>query len=215
MGRSTRFFLFALTIAATACGGDAIAPRSDATAEQAELKITTRRRTATSADITVDSKGGTFFLGVHAVYFPRKSICALNSSYGPTEWDKPCTAATRPVDFHVEIVSKSGRQWLEFTPAVRFVPTTDPQQYVRLWMWAGFLPSDVTDDKLQILWSPEIGVKGIDESLADPTQRTVVNRSTGMVSRRIKHFSAYNVNDRAMCEATDTECATDAALAQQ
>lgn len=205
MGRSSRSFVFALTIAATACGGDAIAPSPEA-AEKAKLQIITRRRTATSADITVDSKGGTFILGAHSVRFPRNSICALNSSYGPTEWDKPCTPATEPVNFHIEIVNQDGRSWLDFTPAVRFVPTTDSRSYVTLTMWTGLQGTSVTEDDLQILWSPTIGVAGIDESLTDPSLRTHYNRWNGMVSRRVKHFSAYNVQDSVMCETTDASC---------
>lgn len=215
MGRSTRFLAFALTIAATACGGDAIAPRPDAAPDKAKLKITTRRRTATTADITVDARGGTFVLGQHAIHFPRKSICALNSSYGPSEWDKPCTPATQPVDFHVEIVKQDGREWMQFTPEVRFVPTTNPRQYVMLFMWTAWQGSDISEDDLQILWSPAIGIQGIDESLTDPTLRTKLYARSGLLTRRLKHFSAYNVNDRAMaCETTDTECVISTALDQ-
>jgi hypothetical protein len=44
---------------------------------------------------------------------------------------------------------------------------------------------------LNILWSPAIGVPGIDESLEDPSLRTYV--LGGYAYRRIKHFSGYNV----------------------
>jgi hypothetical protein len=46
---------------------------------------------------------------------------------------------------------------------------------------------------LSILWSPAIGVPGIDESLEDPSLRTYVSPWSGYAYRRIKHFSGYNV----------------------
>ncbi len=191
-----RSLSFALVLAAVVgCSGDALAPRADKTAGGPSLKVRTLRSTATTADIVVEPSGGFFWLGRHAVRFPKRSICALNSSYGPTEWDKPCTPAQGPVNFHVEVVSLNGREWLDFTPAVRFVPTTRANDYVTLFMRVDNLTNDVSEADLQILWSPAIGVPGIDESVADPTQRTFINLGAGILHRRIKHFSAYSVTD--------------------
>lgn len=213
MVRFARSCIVALTVAAmTACGGDALSPRGDATSERASARIITRSRTATSADITVDSKGGSFSLGQHSIKFPKNSICSLSSSYGASEWDEPCTPASEPIDFHVEIVSQDGRQWLDFTPAVRFVPTTNPKRYVTLTMRTYRLPDSATDDELQILWSPAVGVAGVDESLDDPSMRTMINRRAGTMSRRVKHFSGYNVSDRSGCDPTDVTCVKDAVL---
>jgi hypothetical protein len=210
MVRFSRSCIAAFTVVATAaCGNDALSPRSDAPSRSANARITTRNRTATSADITVDSHGGAFILGQHSIRFPRKSICALDSSYGPTEWDKPCTPASEPITFHVEIVIQDGRQWLDFTPAVRFVPTNDPNRYVWLGMQTTAF-STLSDDDLQILWSPAVGVAGVDESLSDPTLRTIVNQRSGWMVRRIKHFSGYNVSDRSACVPTDAECVKEA-----
>jgi len=203
MIRFSRSCIIALTVAATAaCGSDSIAPRADATSERASLKIITRNRTATSATITVTPSGGTFALGKHSIKFPKRSICALNSSYGTTEWDKPCDPASGPVTFQVQIVSLNGREWLDFTPSVRFVPTTSPKEYVTLFMRTDNLPNDLSEDDLQILWSPAIGIPGIDESIDDPTVRTKINRGAGMLQRRIKHFSGYNVGDGVICESS-------------
>lgn len=215
MNRYSRSCIIALAVASTAaCGSDSLGPRADATPETASLRIITRHRTATSADITVDSKGGKFNLGQHSIRFPKNSICSLTSSYGPAEWDKPCTPATEPVTFHVEIVIQDGRQWLDFTPAVRFVPTTNPKQYVTLAMSTFRQSDEVSEDDLQILWSPAIGVPGVDESIDDPTLRTTVNRRSGKMSRRVKHFSGFSVSDGVACEPTDTSCVKDVALGQ-
>ena len=47
---------------------------------------------------------------------------------------------------------------------------------------------------LNILWSPALGVEGIDESHTDATLRTFVNRQQGVAYRRLKHFSAYQIS---------------------
>lgn len=196
MPRFIRTLSLALSAAAAVgCNGDVVAPRADAVSATPHLKVKTLQQDATSAVITVNPAGGTFSLGKHSIRFPKHSICALNSSYGPTEWDKPCQLAQGPVTFHVQIVSLDGRQWLDFTPAVRFVPTTRVSNYVMLSMRVGNVSNDLSDDEMQILWSPAIGVPGIDESISDPTLRTKINWGTGMMQRRIKHFSGYSVHD--------------------
>jgi hypothetical protein len=206
MKLTTRYLSLALSAAAVVgCASDTTAPRKDAAADGLSLKVRTLRASATSADISVSPSGGTFALGKHAIRFPKRSICELTSSYGPTEWDKPCEPAQGPVNFHVEIVTVDGREWLHFTPAVRFVPTTRPSEYVTLFMRFDATQKSLSEADLQILWSPAVGVPGVDESLADSTLRTRVNYGAGMVQRRIKHFSAYVVRD-GLCLITDTMC---------
>ena len=196
MSRSIRTLSLAISVAAVVgCNGDAVAPRLDAGTAGPNLKVKTWRKNGTSADITVNPAGGFFTLGKHSIRFPKHSICALNSSYGPTEWDKPCHPALGPVSFHVEIVSLDGREWLDFTPAVRFVPTTRVSDYVMLYMRVDNISNDLTEDDMQILWSPAIGVPGIDESVTDSTLRTKINWGAGVLQRRIKHFSGYSVHD--------------------
>jgi hypothetical protein len=51
-----------------------------------------------------------------------------------------------------------------------------------------------------ILWSPAIGIPGIDESLTDWTQRTQWSSQYNGVYRRIKHFSGYNVHQGLAAE---------------
>ena len=149
-----------------------------------------------SAVVIVEPSGGVFTLGKHVIYFPENSICdpAL-SSYGPTEWDKPCTPITEPITIHAELRELNDRSWIDFTPALRFVPSTDERGWVTL-----FMRIDAADKKAYtgrkapaILWSPAIGVPGIDESLTDKTLKTKWDRHLGGVYRRIKHFSGYNV----------------------
>ena len=147
-----------------------------------------------SADVYVTPSGGTFRLHQHAIYFPANSICdPETSSYGPTEWDKPCRALRRPIRIRAELREQDGRSWVDFTPSLRFVPSRDKRDWVLL-----FMDTDVGRDGVDrippILWSPAIGVPGIDESITDPTLRTRWDRQNDGVYRRIKHFSGYNVH---------------------
>ena len=45
---------------------------------------------------------------------------------------------------------------------------------------------------------------GIDESLTDPTLKTYALRSYGMLYRRVKHFSGYQVSAGVADILTDT-----------
>ena len=197
------FGLATVLVAALACS-DATAPRRSV-ADEVSFQVKTHRRTATTADITVMPSGGTFALGRHSIRFPKRAICELSSSYGVTEWDKPCQPAQGPVNFHVEILNANGRDFLNFTPNARFVPATRPSDYVMLFMRVDNI-KDVSEDDLQILWSPTYGIPGIDESLSDSTLRTRVNYGAGMLQRRIKHFTTYVIRD-GDCQITDPTCA--------
>ena len=148
----------------------------------------------TSADFMVTPAGGRFVLGVHAIEFPRRSICDPGKSgYGADVWDAPCEPVKGVVHVHAEIHEEEGWHWVEFTPHLRFVPTTDPDNYVRLFMRTDAAQSPEAEALLRILWSPNAGVAGIDESIDDPTQKTYIDPSKEFAYRRIKHFSIFEV----------------------
>ena len=166
-------------------------------AEVAKFKIfPTYASDGKSADLIVEPSGGVFYLGKHALYFPANTICdPATSTYGPTEWDKPCTTITQPISIHAELREQDGRSWIDFSPHLRFAPSEDDEQWVYL-----FMTTKASEGKRMtgahappILWSPAIGVPGIDESLLDETLKTKADRKLGGVYRRIKHFSGYNV----------------------
>lgn len=149
-----------------------------------------------SADFTVTPTGGMFVLGAHAVYFPDHAICdPATSGYGPDLWDAPCTPLDQPISFHAEVRKDStGRSWVDFTPAVRFVPTTDPNKTVWMMMKAG---TDITADNYKnfgMQWLPSgLPNQTVDESLTDSTLRSFVDLQKDIVFRRVKHFSGYMV----------------------
>ena len=149
-----------------------------------------------SADLLVEPSGGVFFLGKHALYFPANTICdPAISTYGPTEWDKPCTTITQPIRIKARLVEQDGRSWVDFSPHLRFAPSDDEDRWVYIFMATKASEGKrlVGKNAPPILWSPAIGVPGIDEALVDATLKTKWDKKLGGVYRRIKHFSGYNV----------------------
>lgn len=158
-----------------------------------------------SADFTVTPSGGLFTLGNHAVYFPANSICDPETSgYGPELWNAPCQPLDRSIDFHAEIrAGAGGATWIDFSPAVRFVPSEDPNQTVWILMKAG---ADITEGNYQgfaLKWMPNGNPEEVvDESLTDASLVTYVDLERDIVFRRVKHFSGY-INTGAIVESED------------
>jgi hypothetical protein len=84
----------------------------------------------------------------------------------------------------------NGHARVDFDRHLRFVPSNNPAQWVVL-SFADFQAS--LDPFFNILYCPTATSACFDESLNDPTLLTVRNPITGRVTRRIKHFSGYNV----------------------
>lgn len=129
----------------------------------------------------------TFVIGDHKIRFDANAICdPLRSSYGPTEWDRPCVVAPAGVAITATWwKDANGRPQIDFQPALRFNPASN----VTLWMMDREASLDAA---AQILWIAPNG-KRVDEAVADPTVATQVG-SNGFMFRRIKHFSGYTVS---------------------
>jgi hypothetical protein len=204
-----------LALALAGCGGDKLAGpgngpsvlggvsigRAPSGVPRADVIIHHMADDSGSADFTVTPSGGVFTLGPHAIFFPANAICnPATSSYGPTEWDAPCDVLTEPIRFHAEIRVHEGRSYVDFTPAVRFVPTNDPANAVWLYMKTSALSTDPDSAiaalrRMSVRYSMSIGDIGINEARADSTLRTYVWLDGGIAFRRVKHFSGYNVWD--------------------
>ena len=167
-----------------------------------------------SADFTVTPSGGTFVLGRHAVVFPDHALCdpeAAGYAYGPEHWDEPCAPAEGPLRFHAEVRREGGREWLDVTPQVRFVPTDDPARYVWVLMGSDALrgadPADTAALKaFGIAYAPAIGAEPVDEALGDATLKSYLYLAGGVAFRRIMHFSGDNLStftDGASMEFAD------------
>ena len=188
--------LVALVAVAAACADDFTGPASDRAkvlpggAPNMLIVVNSMAADQSSADFTVDEHGGYFQMGRHAISFPKNAICdPQDTQYGPAFWDKDCHVLKAPVRIHAELRMQDGREWIDFQPELRFRPYKDASDWV--WIYMRVDEQGSADGALNILWSPAIGVPGIDESLTDPTLRTFVK--DGYAYRRIKHFSGYNV----------------------
>jgi hypothetical protein len=129
------------------------------------------------------------FEGTNAIKFSASSICdPAISSYGPTQWDKPCSPTTRPVTITVKKFHNAfGALTTEFQPALRFNPASN----------GVFLYLEDDDRTIspwfkQINYCTDLGVC-IDEALTDPSLATYYNSYKNLHARRIKHFSGYSV----------------------
>jgi hypothetical protein len=188
----------ALAAFTVACADNSIAPTSNDAkalpggAPNFLITIDQMAEDHSSADFTVTSSGGYFQMGRHGILFPRNAICdPATSSYGPEFWDNDCHVLREPIRIHAELRQQDGREWIDFSPELRFRPSHRSLDWV--WIYMQTDAATLPDASLNILWSPAIGVPGIDESIQDSTLRTFVSPLSGYVYRRIKHFSGYNV----------------------
>jgi hypothetical protein len=144
--------------------------------------------------ITIDPwHSTTYYLGAgNSLTFPAGSVCdPTKSTYGIGQWDQPCTAARSSVTVQVKAwLDATGHPRVDFTPNLRFVPSVLPSGWVVL-TFADYAAS--LDPFFNILYCHNEHDKCVDESLTDPSLITERNPVTGKVTRRIKHFSGYNV----------------------
>ncbi|HET7457675.1 MAG TPA: hypothetical protein VFJ74_08460 [Gemmatimonadaceae bacterium] len=121
------------------------------------------------------------------VKFTPNSVCDLASSYGPGEWDQPCTPNVGPVvitakGWHDE----NGQPRVDFQPHLRFNPAASA-------VVLSFRDEYGTGAALRIDYCNDAGLC-YDESQADPSLVTRYNSASRKYHRRIKHFSGYNIS---------------------
>jgi hypothetical protein len=187
--------------------GSAPAPVSLAPAGHPTLDLTGGSPDSASIDFYVGPNGGIFRTGNPAVVFPSGSVCdPAVSSYGPGTWNDPCTPIQSTLKVHAEVRQKDGRIWVDFTPSLRFVPTTNPAKWVWLVMYTPRAVDAGGDlSAFNILWTKSIGGTVVDEAPSDSTLRTYVDTFSGISLRRIQHFSGYTSDAGRTCT---TDCTT-------
>lgn len=198
MKKATRTALVTLAAGLAACSDGLVAPQSEAPAAEAvsgggSLQALTGSDTV-KFSITIDPSRTTYYyLGAgNSLTFPAHSLCDPNrSSYGVGEWDKPCIQATSPVTVGVKAwLDSQGHTRVDFSMHLRFVPSSNPAQWVNL-TFADLQAS--LDPMFNIYYCQSINGSCVDETKTDPTLATIHNPITGKLTRRIKHFSGYNI----------------------
>jgi hypothetical protein len=145
------------------------------------------------ASFTIDPARATVYSdGFNKVTIPAGSVCdpAL-STYGPTEWDRPCVTITEPLQINVTLSASGGRLTLDFSPDIRFVP--HPTKHATLEMKLEAITSARDVRQFAVFWVPTGEKRLVDEGRTDPSLRTQVFKKEGRLLRRLKHFSGYNV----------------------
>jgi len=186
--------LLALGLAAVmaACSDSAVGP-SEARHDGSAAAWLKRNRGATADGVTsfvYDPNSSTRFdlPGRHEIFFPRRAVCdPATSTYGVTEWDKPCNPLREPITITAQTFKDAdGRPYVDFSPALRFVPG-------RQVVLSLYDKRSAEDETSVINWCGPDGTC-VDESLAEPNLRTRRHPGKGMVERAIKHFSGYNIS---------------------
>jgi hypothetical protein len=174
-----------------------------------------------STTFTVTSAGGLFQVGgLYFVNFPANSICdPATSTYGPGTWDDPCTtlADGQSVTITATYGFTANGLSVDFSPALRFNPNT--RVIIATTAYANVLTTFSTYFAnnpsslhfLGIYYDPQLGAPGQTDAGRDPSLVTHVNLNTGLVWRRIKHFSGYNVYTGLPCDPSpdDPDCIDD------
>jgi hypothetical protein len=151
-------------------------------------------------EFTVTDQGGLFFIGPHLISFSDRAICdPERSSYGPTEWDKPCPAIDHPITIRAQVTNVRGHPRIDFTPELRFVPKQYHSQGVWLYLQDRSLSGDNSgsgnaSNRFEIFWAPSQSAPLVDEERVDDEVRTEVEMDTQVLFRKIKHFSGYTVD---------------------
>ena len=129
--------------------------------------------------------------GGNELVFPANSLCDPSSLYGPAYWDQPCAIAKKTLNISVKVwLNSSGNPQVDFTPSVRFVPTDNPAYWVIL-TFADAAAAANPMYNIDYCASPTSPC--YDESTIDPSLATYHDPVTGKLTRRVKHFSGYNV----------------------
>jgi hypothetical protein len=137
---------------------------------------------------TNTSNGTAFSIGhTSKIDFPYSSgsICAAGSSYGPSEWDRPCAPTQTTTEITARVWKDAqGFVQTDFQPAMRFVPGLRKGVVLTLKDAAA-----AANHRIDFCTSTGC----VNEAASDPSLATVIDANNGFATRVIKHFSGYNV----------------------
>jgi hypothetical protein len=179
------FAAVALTLAA--CSDAPVDPASKAstlTPEGAHLTIAST--SVTTAVLYPQYDNVYVSVEGHRIVIPAYSICQVGvSGYGPGYWDAPCAPQTAPVVFTIVTTTDTdGSSSVKVQPDVRFAPGKTVMAYFKD-------PKGSVTPGSFIAYCTLLGCS--DEGKKDAAMTTYRDPSQGIIYRRLKHFSGYNV----------------------
>jgi hypothetical protein len=175
-----------------------------------------------TTSFTITSAGGKFSIGngLYTISFPANSVCdPATSSYGPGTWDSPCTTLADGQSITVTATFGFTNHGLaiDFSPALRFNPSTEVRIATMVYApvlttFASYFASNPSSlHFLGIYYAPDLSSAGTTDAAFDLSLITHVNLSTGLVWRRVKHFSGYSIATGLPCDPSpdNPDCVDD------
>lgn len=190
-----KYLLVAIVASLAACNDGSLAPKSHPSSVAVQGSLAALTHDTTYFSFTIDnSVSSSVYIGAgNSVRFPAGSVCDPSSSYGATEWDNACTPASSPVTVAAKAwLDGSDHPRVDFDTHIRFVPTSDPSQYVTIVFTD---TSAALNSSSDILYCATTYTQCVSELAGDSSLVTVKDLNTHVVTRRIKHFSGYTVGD--------------------
>ena len=143
---------------------------------------------ATIVSVTIPATGGVIEAGPYFVEFPANAVCVADAGYGPQFWDQDCETRTDDVTFDAAYWEENGEVYVEFIVDLRFHPGAP----VILHAYSAQARKGKAGAKDIMFWSrSEKGKVRRNEAKSDKSLRTTFDPETGLLSRRVKHFSGY------------------------
>jgi hypothetical protein len=175
----------AVALTLTACQDSAVEPSSSAL-KPSGARFTIATTSVTTATLYPQYENVYVSVEGHRIVIPAYSICQLGvSGYGPGYWNAPCAPQTAPITFVITTSTNTdGSSRVTVSPDVRFAPGKTVTAYIK-------------DAKAAITPGSVIMYCGLlsctNEGKTDADMLTYRDPSQGIVYRRLKHFSGYNV----------------------
>ena len=221
--KSLLLLVGAVAALAVACQ-DAVAPANKANPLAASATATftqggVNANRSQLSTLQLSPNGGTYRIGDFEVIVPAGAVCdPATSKYGATHWDDDCRPLTQSLTVSVITKKQADGVSVDFQPDIRFRPSAG-QVIIRTNAYSSLLTSRSVRQlstnssffqNFAILYVPTGGWTRIDEvrSTGDASMVTHVDLQTGLVWRRVKHFSGYTVSAGFSCPslADDGTC---------
>jgi len=229
---SLLLFVGAVAVFAASCSDAVVEPTRSTEALSASTSPSLSRNHNNSSERTVigtidlSPAGGTYHVGDFDVVIPAGAVCdPRKTKYGVKHWDDDCSPAKGSVTVDVVARTQKGQVSVDFQPDLRFRPSAgwvriETRAYRDLLKSDGVHQLDLQSpyfNQFAIFYVPTGTSSGIDElrSTGDASMVTHVNLSTGVVWRRVKHFSGYLISSGYKCDPNqlvDGSCQVDAGL---
>lgn len=166
-----------------------------------------------SFHFVIPAKGGVLRVGDFTLNVPANAVCdPATSGYGEGTWNLPCTPLGRDVKITATVLLVRDHFFAELTPNIRFSPAAG-------WVTVSARRDEAIDAVGDLRRFAILGSTGkvldpvaaatapwtdlaYDDAKTDPTLRTTVNVSTGVISRRVQHFSGWLIASGQMAECS-------------